>query len=201
MAAPASSTSSEPKPSDEDKVEFLSAEWTASRGVVSDMDKTLSGLRQFGFSLITVLLAASSVLYQTSTANGGIFTPTVKLSVMLAILLLISALYATDCFYRIIQSAAAGRAKIIERYFGQDDGLTTAIGFVYGRTRDYLFVELLYIVFVVASVSLGLAVLPWPSAQSEVAIAAAMCVILFVILMQWHSNDVGKKRKSQFNIK
>lgn len=159
------------------KNSFLTQEWTESRSIVDKLDAQLSGLRQYGFSFITALLAGTSVLYQTS------LSPTVKLAVILATFGMIEALHATDCYYRIIQSSAAHKARMLESQLGDTQGLTSVITEHYTETKGWTFTWMLYWLFLVATAVLGLAVLHSWSWQWYVVIAVAIVAGVAVYLL------------------
>lgn len=177
---------------------FFSSEWTESRNVVDKLDAQLSGLRQFGFSLITVLLAGTSILYQASSANGGIVTPTVKLAVIIATFMLIDSLYATDCYYRIIQIAAAHKAHMLELKLEDKQGLSQVISTAYRVTEDWYFIDVLYYVFLLAAASLGLAVTPLFNWQWFAVILALAGFLAAIILMDRRPTKVSHQLKEKY---
>ncbi len=181
-----------PDPADLQK--FLVSEWQESRNVVSKLDSQLSGLRQFGFSFVTVLLVASSVIFQTAVG------PTIKLAVILATFGLVLALYATDCFYRIIQSSAAHKSKMLEASLGDEQGLTAVIGYAYGMTGDWIFIEVLYVIFLVATAGLGLAALPFLSWQSVGMLSGLLYALALLSLMDSRTETADDEKKKRFPV-
>jgi len=102
------------KPSKEasDERDTHMAEWQVARDVLQSTDNNLHDLRKFGFSFVTSLLAAESILLP-SVAGG--LPDDVKLGAYLATLLLIFVLHLIDENYRVLENAAAQRALVIER--------------------------------------------------------------------------------------
>jgi hypothetical protein len=90
-----------------------------------------------------------------------VLSPEVKLAVFASTLILVAGLYATERFYRVVQEAAAERAREIENHFGTLT-LTHVIGRYYARKYLWLYVELLYVFFALACETLGVIVL-YPS--------------------------------------
>ncbi len=136
-------------------------EWKEARRQITDLDDTLAGLRKYGFTFITALLAADSILGQ-ATINAAIaISPEVKLAVFISTLTLVAGLYATDNFYSIVQRGAAARARQIEDHFGKG-GLTETISKFYGQKSLWLYIEFLYITFAIATEILGVIIL-YPS--------------------------------------
>ena len=136
-------------------------EWKEARRQITDLDNTLGGLRKYGFSFITALLAADSILGQATVNAVAVITPEVKLAVFISTLILVIGLYATDNFYSIVQRGAAARARQIEDHFGKG-GLTETISKFYGQKSLWLYIEFLYVTFAVATEILGTIIL-YPS--------------------------------------
>jgi len=179
----------------DDKQDFRVTQWNEARSVVDNMDKTLSGLRQFGFSFVTALLAASSVLYQTT------ITPTVKLAVVIATYGLIFALYATDSFYRLIQTSASHKCEMIEIDLGYETGLTHYIGKIYHLAKDWWFIEVLYYVFILAAMGLGLAVLPLYGLHWIVVILVAAVFVGAIRFLDSRSGRIEETMREEVNNK
>src|SRR5215471_16839665 len=136
-------------------------EWKEARRQITDLDDTLAGLRKYGFSFITALLAADSILGQATVNAAAVITPEVKLAVFISTLILVIGLYATDNFYSIVQRGASARARQIEDHFGKG-GLTETISKFYGQKSLWLYIEFLYITFSLAAEILGTIIL-YPS--------------------------------------
>lgn len=133
-------------------------EWKEARNIIDSLDTLLSGLRKYGFTFITALLGADSILGQATGQASFALTPLVKLGVMLTSLALIIGLYATDSFYRMIQKGAATSAKAIEGIWEHDsnvDGPTKSISKVYRADSVWVFIDFLYILFGLANLILG----------------------------------------------
>lgn len=160
----------------------LFGEWKTARDLISSLDGTLSDLRKFGFSFITAILAADSVLGQTTKSAAIVLSPQVKLAVFISTLFLIAGLYATDMYYKSVQKAAAERAKEIENHF-KKGGLTTIIGKYYEAMHLWLYSELLYVFFAIACGILGAVVLyPEYDLIGTFAISTALTILFIVAL-------------------
>jgi len=165
------------------------------------MDQLLAGLRKYGFSFITALLAADSILGQPTAQASITISPLVKLAVMIVTLVLVCALYATDRYYRIIQHAASQAAMRFEGKTGVKYGLTKIISESYEKKRAWVFIELIYALFGLATGILGTLVL-WSSFQPpnspnqsvEVMIGATVLAVLFIVLI----SDRTKRRFKYF---
>ena len=157
------------------------------------MNDTLSGLRKYGFSFITGLLATDSILGQAGQQASIVISPPVKLAVMIVTLVLISALYATDRFYRTIQEGAAVRARVIEKNTQMQ--LATTIASFYARERAWVFIDGLYGLFAVATGILGAAVLLSYTALVGIMILAAGATILFIVVVSYWEGVKDREAK------
>ena len=101
-------------------------EWKATRDLISNFDQRTHGLRQWGFSFITVLLAAQSLLLPSLSGGAGSsgITDSVKLGVLSVTLILIIGLRQTEKTYQIYQKAANFRSLILERRLNIELGTT-----------------------------------------------------------------------------
>lgn len=169
------------------KRDFQVLQWSESRKVVENLDGTLVDLRKYGFTVITSLLAATSVIYQV-LPSGETITPSVKFAIILANLGLIAALYAVDCFYQTIQRAAAHKAKILEKSLNDNLGLTTMIGMEYNIIQDWFFIELVYSCFAAVSAMLGYAALTEDNLlRLLVPFVGVLVIVLIFVLNKWTS--------------
>jgi hypothetical protein len=125
-------------------------EWKEARNIIDSLDSLLASLRKYGFSFITLLLGADSILGQATGQATVVLSPTVKLGVMLATLASIIGLYATDRFYRIIQEGAVANALQIESAWQlkvKEEGPTQSISMTYSLEKGFLFIDALYVLF------------------------------------------------------
>jgi len=158
-------------------------EWKESRDLISKLDDILSDLRKYGFTFITALLAADSILGQASSSATLEISPQVKLATFASTLILVAGLYATDGFYRVVQKGAVERAKEIEDHFKRTISLTHKISQYYGMMHLWLYVEALYVFFALATEVLGLIVLyPSNSLMALITVATAMTLLFIYFL-------------------
>jgi hypothetical protein len=162
------------------------AEWKMARGVVAKMDGTISGLRKYGFTFITAILAADSILGQGTEMAPYTVSPPVKLGVMLSTLVLISALYATDRFYRIIQTGARYDAERLEDRLGMN--LTWTIGKTYGQFHGRYFVEIIYGLFAGATAVLGFLILNASDLAWTTVLASLLVAVFISVTEIWASS-------------
>ncbi len=83
-------------------------EWQECRTTIGRLDATIADLRKFGFSFVTVLITASSFLGQQVPSLES------KISVSIAIMILIAVLFAVDRYYTLLLTGAVERALDLE---------------------------------------------------------------------------------------
>jgi len=169
------------------------AEWKVARGIVTKMDGTVSGLRKYGFSFITALLAADSLLGQATLQAPYSISDPVKFAVFVTTLVLICALYSTDRFYRIIQSGAAHAAKIVETRLGIQ--LTEVISKYYDHRGARYYVETIYGLFVGATAILGVLVLQPSQLVVGIAIGSTLAVGFIIAMETWADTAESQQKE------
>lgn len=169
------------------------AEWKEARGIVSTLDGTISGLRKYGFSFITALLAADSILGQATPQASYAISEPVKFAVLASTLVLICALYSTDRFYRIIQSGAAHAARLVEDVLKMR--LTRVISQTYKSQGARYYVEVIYGLFAVAAAILGYLILQ-PSSWAWGIVVASVLAVVFIVAMESWASDAETKQQS-----
>lgn len=83
-------------------------EWQECRATIGRLDATIADLRKFGFSLVTVLITATGFLGQQVPSLES------KISVSIAIMILIAVLFAIDRYYTLLLNGAVERALDLE---------------------------------------------------------------------------------------
>ncbi len=83
-------------------------EWQECRQTIGRLDATIADLRKFGFSIVTVLITASSFLGQQVPSFES------KTSVSITIMILIAVLFTLDRYYTLLLNGAAERALDLE---------------------------------------------------------------------------------------
>jgi hypothetical protein len=168
-------------------------EWKEARSVIARFDKSLQDLRKYGFSFVTAVMAADSVIGQATGTGPLIVTPRVKFAIILATMVLVIALYTIDRFSRSIQYGAQLRAIEIEKNL--DIGLTTKINDIGCKEKAGAFTDGLYYLFILAATVLGIA-LVWSNVLLEsfllIALVAAWAYVGLLHLWcleksgEWH---------------
>ena len=134
-----------------------SREWDVARTQISGVDANLHDLRKYGFTFLTALLAAESILlpYGASTSAGGSggLPDYVQLGVLFETLLLIFTLHLIDETNLVLQEAAATRPLVQERELNID--LTERITDRELRTNVKARVFLVYFLFAAGVALLG----------------------------------------------
>jgi hypothetical protein len=170
-------------PSDNESNANLFSEWTTSRDMLTEYDGFLNDLRKYGFSFLTALLAAESVLVPTvlsksGVAEGTVLPNSVKVAVLGINLLLIILLRLLDRNYQVFQDAAATRALVLERTLNLE--LTEIITLRYKGCHLRRSITGLYVAFVAGVYGLGWAVL-WPD-WGYIAVLSGFSILAFIFI-------------------
>jgi len=140
--------------------DLLLEEWKAARTVLSDFDERLHDLRKYGFTFITALLTAESILIPgpvEAAFQQPAIPDNIKLAVILVTLLLLVGIRLMDKHYRLFLSAADIRAVIIERSLNIE--LSDAITFRFDVEKFSIYISVLYYLFGGATALLGVFIL------------------------------------------
>jgi hypothetical protein len=122
-------------------------EWETARDVLQKFDDRIHDLRKYGFTFVTALLTAQSLLVPfvvNQTGSTGV-PDIVKFGVIAATLLLVVTLRLLERNYQLFQQAAAVRALILERRLNLE--LTETISQRYKDDHVALLVIGVYIMF------------------------------------------------------
>jgi hypothetical protein len=128
-------------------------EWKQARDTLKFYDDKLDALRKLGFSFLTGLLAAESVVLKPDISS------LVKLAVFLITLLLITAMFLLDKNYRCVEEAANTRALVLERKLNLELSETITYRYRIDGINNRVF--WLYSLFILGVFVLGYFVL-WP---------------------------------------
>lgn len=161
----------------------LFSEWTTARDILTEYDGMLHDLRKYGFSFLTALLAAESVLVPTivskSGVEGGTVLPnSVKVAVLVVNFLLIILLRLLDRNYEVFQDAAATRALVLEKKLNLE--LTEIISVRYNGSHVRSYITGLYAAFVLGVYGIGWVVLSPDWLSIEILTAFFVVSIFFV---------------------
>ena len=131
-------------------------EWEGTRNIMREYDDRIHELRKYGFSFITALLTAESLLipgYINIGAGKPYIPDTIKLSIMLVTLLMIVALRVMERNYQLFIKCASQRARIIERSLNFE--LTEIITSRHRSEQIPKYENLIYIFFILGVGLLG----------------------------------------------
>jgi len=161
------------------------SEWTAARATVERFDGYLNDLRKYGFTLVTGLLAVTGYL---SSSPATALSPSVKLGVSAAILVLVVTLSILDSLYSSFQRGAVTRAQILEGFLNID--LTSAIAYYVaaGRFRSHFL--WVYAAFATSTFVLGASVL-WGDPLQLLVMMVAYAIALVLIVVFGSDAHVG----------
>jgi hypothetical protein len=132
------------------------SEWQTARSLLAAYDNNLHDLRKFGFTFLTGLLAAESILLPSTTTPGGSsgLPDYLKLGVFFVTLLLIFALHLIDENYLVFEDAASTRALVLERELNLE--LTEIVGDRYQKGEVRKHVLWVYYLFAFGVLLLGI---------------------------------------------
>jgi hypothetical protein len=130
-------------------------EWKEARTVINSADSQLSDLRKYGLTFVSGLLAAQGLIEFPLKSASQAVPDSVKFAILVASFFLILGIFDLDRRTRTIQRAAAQRACMLEG----DDGLTKVISRTYQPNESITSIDVLYLIFILATTTLGLAVL------------------------------------------
>ncbi len=150
----------------------LEKEWEVARDVIKTFDEQIHDLRKYGFSFITALLTAQSILIPAvgGSPSSSSIPDSVKFGVLAVTLLLVVALRVLEYTYRFYQKSAASRAVVVERQLNFELTETVANRFDWEGMRKWY--TYLYYLFAVGVLGVGLFVLSLPFALFLVLLTA-----------------------------
>lgn len=155
-------------------------EWEVSRSLLSFLDDKSYDLRKYGFSFITALIAAEGVLLSLESTNG--WPDEIKFAVLLVNILLIVGLTLIDRFFYVIQKATATRARVLERAMNLE--LTEIITQRYRSARSEVLATVLYLLFIVAIILIGIFTLDAAGVYRGALVAIGISVIAVLIIVR-----------------
>lgn len=135
-------------------------EWEKSRDLIKEYDDRIHDLRKYGFSFLTALIAAESLLIPgdvTGVFGQASIPDFTKLVIMLITFLLIITLRVIERNYRLFIKCAAERARIIERNLNLE--LTVIISDRHRAEGIGIYENSIYFFFTIGVYGLGTTVL------------------------------------------
>jgi hypothetical protein len=164
-------------------------EWEKARETIENLENNMHDLRKYGFSFITALLAAESLLIPAGSSSTAL-PDSIKVAVLAVTLILIVTLHLIDRNYQALQSAAASRAKILERTLNLQ--LTEVMSLRYRTSRVQWYVTGVYAAFTVGVLVLGSVVLYPNYIYIIVLWLAAIIALIFVMLSAGPNYPYGR---------
>jgi hypothetical protein len=145
-------------PPDDDGDQVALAEWQSTRELLQAFDDRIHDLHKYGFTFITALLTAQSLLLPSlavgaSQSSSGAISDVVKLGVLSVTLILIVALREVETVYQLYQKAGNIRSVILERRLDLELSET-----ITGRSEKYHVswrISAIYCLFAFADAVLG----------------------------------------------
>jgi len=134
----------------------LQKEWDAARDVLKAFDDRIDALRRNGFSFVTALLAAQSLLIPYvagSTGNSSSLPDNVKFVIVSVTMLLVFTLKLIEGGYQSFERAATTRALVIEKKLNIE--LTEIIDLRFRKDHIRLWMTLVYVLFIIGALLVG----------------------------------------------
>ena len=133
----------------------LQKEWDAARDVLKVFDDRIDALRRNGFSFVTALLAAQSLLipYIAGSTGNSSLPDNVKFVIVSVTMLLVFTLKLIEVGYQSFQRAATTRALVIEKKLNIE--LTEIIDLRYKRDNVRWWMTLVYVLFIIGALFVG----------------------------------------------
>jgi len=162
-------------------------EWQECRQTIGRLDTVIADLRKFGFSLVTVLITASGFLGQQASSIES------RVSISIAIMILIVSLFAVDRYYTLLLNGAVERALDLEgpRMDFQNlsqDKLTQVISVYAIKSGAAFVVPVLYIGFLSATLLLGSAATAKSSTEVQVSFWCSLgLIVAYFTYTEWRS--------------
>jgi hypothetical protein len=147
-------------------------EWKECRSTIARMDTILKDLRKFGFTLITGLLTASVVLGGPGSSHAGD-----GVAAVIAVMVLVTALFSMDTYYAAGLSGAVERALDIEVRTMPYIRITRTINTNRDKARVGWVTFGLYVFLLAAATGLGIATAAAATATALVAVTAGLGTI------------------------
>jgi hypothetical protein len=167
--------------------DIIYKEWESCRNVLKEFDTRIHDIRKFGFTFLTGLIAAESVLIpESSFINKGSpgIPDNIKFGLFGVTLLLILTMRVIEKNYQLYQICSAQRAQVLERRMNLE--LTEIISDRHRKKHIPSLVTSIYILFTLSVGLLGYTIL---DPNFQLVYLLLVCTILVsdgLILLQWY---------------
>jgi hypoxanthine phosphoribosyltransferase len=142
---------------------ILFEEWKESRATIDRLDKISVDLRKYGFSIITLIISSSSIIFDAARIQNPL--PLIIVPFSIAILTL--SLFLADNYYQVLLLSSILHARQLENahmaslsqagkgqiYYGLN--LTNAVEDKVQKSRAHVYVFIVYLLFLLISFILG----------------------------------------------
>lgn len=153
-------------------------EWQECRKTIGRLDTTLADLRKYGFSLVTLLITASGFLGEQRASAEQ------RAAAAVAIMVLVTVLFAIDRYYTLLLNGAVERALDLEGpTMSMDDlrqdKLTQVISVYAINSGSAYVIPALYLAFVGVTRLLASAIVAMP--RFELTLSFWLCTAFIVL--------------------
>ncbi len=181
-----SSTKSDPSDCHDDWI----SEWKSCRTDLARFDGYLDGLRKQGFSFVTALLSATTLV---GLVSGTVVTPEVKAAILIVTQGLVVALAFLEKEYRLMGEAIVVRARLLERQLNLAESDTISV--FSDAAKLWVTDQILNVGFVVLTLALGCALLAPASGFNALDLltawplnAVSLATLIAALLVLWSSH-------------
>lgn len=165
--------------------DIIYKEWESCRNVLKEFDDRIHDIRKYGFTFLTALIAAESLIIPESSFIGkgspGI-PDNIKLGILGVTLLLILTMRVIEKNYQLYQICSAQRAQVLERSLNLE--LTEIISDRHRKKHIPTLVTSIYILFTLGTGLLGYTILSPNYQLANVLLIGMFGVVGCLILIQ-----------------
>lgn len=128
-------------------------EWKGCRSSIARFDEAVLNIREYGFTLLTLLISADGFLYSKLESDSSKQTGAIA-GICIALMLLVLSLFRVDRFHEVFLRAAVGRSEELEKSLGMK--LSAQISQYSKECKTETWGVRVYISFIVANILLAL---------------------------------------------
>jgi hypothetical protein len=169
-------------------------EWEESRKAIDKFDGMLIDLRKYGFSFLTGLIAAGSLLGVAAENGTEDQFVRIQIAVIIVTMILVITLYWLDIYYETMLTAAVISSEFVEKY-KLKMGLSAFIASFYLYSHLGGILKFLYILFLAGLPILGIFVLDFKWSNYTILLLVGFVLCLSFMLYLWRFYDRTRYKK------
>lgn len=166
-----------------DSHDDIEKEWEAARGLIKDFDDRLDSLRKYGFTFVTALLTAQSLLipFVSGTTSSMAVPDSVKFAIVSVTLILILTIKLIETGYQSFQQAASSRARVVETVLNLE--LTNVISSRYKAGHVKGLMTIVYLSLALGAATIGYFTISSP--YSTYLIGFTALILALIVLLSY----------------